>query len=66
MTTMLMVSGMTCNHCKMSVTDALKKLSGVSRVEVDLQTKQVTVEHDPDVDRASMAQAVEAVGFDVG
>lgn len=63
--TTLSVKGMTCNHCKMSVTGALKKLSGVSDVEVSLETGQVEVQHEASVDREAMARAIEDVGFDV-
>jgi len=64
--TTLRVSGMTCDHCKKSVTEALEKLPGVSRVEVDLDTKEVTVAHDAQVGRDQMRQAIQAVGFEVG
>jgi uncharacterized membrane protein YraQ (UPF0718 family)/copper chaperone CopZ len=39
-----MVGGMTCNHCKMTVENNLKKMSGVSDVKIDLQSGKVTVE----------------------
>lgn len=65
MKTTLIVQGMTCNHCKMSVTQALKALAGVTSVEVDLNTKRVEVEHAPDVERAQLGEAIEAVGFEV-
>jgi copper chaperone len=66
MKTTLTVNGMTCDHCKASVTKALEGLAGVTSVQVDLSTKQAVVEHDepgPDVPR--MKAAVEAIGFDV-
>jgi len=63
--TTLSVQGMTCNHCKMSVTGALKKLPGVSQVDVSLETGKVEVQHEAGVDRAAMARAIEDVGFDV-
>ena len=63
--TTLIVQGMTCNHCVMSVTRALKALAGVTSVEVDLSTKQVEVEHETSVERARLGEAIEAVGFEV-
>jgi len=63
--TTLLVSGMTCNHCKMSVTTALANLPGVERVEVNLQTKSVEVDHDDRTSRQSLTRAVEEVGFEV-
>jgi len=38
----LNVEGMTCGHCKMAVTNALKELEGVKNVDVHL--KEGTVE----------------------
>lgn len=46
MTTTLQVQGMTCNHCKMAVTNALQELEGVSRVEVHLDKGTVDVDYD--------------------
>ncbi len=66
MKTTLKVSGMTCDHCKASVTKALEGLDGVTAVQVDLSSKQAVVEHDaPGPDQAQMKAAVEAIGFDV-
>jgi len=62
----LEVRGMTCNHCKASVTTALSRLAGVSRVEVDLATGRVQVDYDAaKLDESALRQAIEEVGFDV-
>jgi len=42
----IQVEGMTCNHCKMTVENNLKKMSGVSDVKVDLVSGKVTIEGD--------------------
>lgn len=65
METTLDVKGMTCNHCKSSVSGALSALPGVSKVEVDLQSGKVTVSHDGSTAETAMKTAVEEVGFDV-
>jgi copper chaperone len=63
----LSVPGMTCNHCKTSVTEALRKLVGVSRVEVNLETKRVSVTFDEQqVKEPALRQAIEDVGFELG
>jgi len=41
-----LVGGMTCNHCKMTVENNLRKMSGVSDVRIDLASGKVTVEGD--------------------
>ena len=35
----MQINGMMCNHCKMTVEKALKAVSGVENVEVDLAAK---------------------------
>lgn len=43
----LKVAGMSCNHCKKVVEDALRMLNGVQDVQVDLAGALVTVKYDP-------------------
>ena len=42
----LNVEGMTCDHCVQTIKEAVNNLVGISRVEVDLENKQVAVEYD--------------------
>lgn len=64
METILIVDGMTCSHCEASVTKALKEVSGVESVDVDLFTKEVKVNHN-NVSNEKLKEAVEDIGFDV-
>ncbi|MBH0154967.1 MULTISPECIES: copper chaperone CopZ [Fictibacillus] len=62
----LNVEGMTCGHCKASVTNALNELDGVKNVVVHLETGKVDVEVDSSkVTDAEMREAIEDQGFDV-
>ena len=45
-TTTLKVSGMTCDHCVRSVTQALESQEGVTRAAVDLKTGRARVDYD--------------------
>jgi copper chaperone len=66
MTTTLQVQGMTCNHCKMAVTNALQELEGVNRVEVHLEKGTVDVDFDETkVTLDKLKQAIEEQGYDV-
>ncbi|WP_020060486.1 copper chaperone CopZ [Bacillus sp. 123MFChir2] len=66
MTITLNVQGMTCNHCKMAVTNALSELAGVQNIEVNLQEGTVNVEYDEaKVDVEKMKEAIEDQGYDV-
>jgi copper chaperone len=64
-TTTLTVPGMTCAHCKQSVSSSLSNLPGVFGVDVDLSTRKVTVHHEAQVDETKLRKAVEDVGFEV-
>ena len=60
------VTGMSCNHCRQSVTDAVSKVPGVASVEVDLQSGTATwTDKDPSSPASPEAvkQAVRAIGF---
>jgi copper chaperone len=59
------VKGMTCNHCRMSVTKALESLPGVSGVNVDLLSGKASFEADPPVDPTVVKKAIEKIGFEV-
>jgi len=45
-TTTLKVGGMSCGHCVMAVTHALKGVPGVQDAKVDLQGGRAVVEYD--------------------
>ena len=60
------VEGMTCNHCKMAVEGAVKKLSGVIEAKVNLADKNVTVTfNEGEVTFDQMKAAIEDQGYDV-
>ena len=60
------VEGMSCDHCKMAVTKALRALEGVSTVEVSLENKTVSVEFEEDrLPLDAVKRAIEGQGYDV-
>ncbi|MFR0822010.1 MAG: heavy-metal-associated domain-containing protein [Clostridia bacterium] len=59
------ILGMQCNHCKMSVEEALSQLEGVTKVEVDLDKKIATIEINQEVDNNKIIEAIEDIGFEV-
>ncbi len=62
----LNVKGMSCNHCVMSVKGALKELSGVDQVDVDLESGHVTINFEGDDSRIpEFKLAIEGQGYDV-
>ncbi len=64
--TEITVEGMSCNHCVNSVKQAVGALAGVNIVDVDLGTKKVTVDFDPEkVTGKAIFDAIEDQGYDV-
>ena len=62
MTTTYSVPGMSCGHCVEAITGEVGKVDGVTDVDVDLDTKVVTVAGgDPD----AIVAAIDEAGFDV-
>ncbi len=60
--TTLKVTGMTCNHCVMSVTKALKQVPGVETADVSLEKAQAVVKGSADAQ--SLINAVKEEGYD--
>ncbi|UIX29338.1 heavy-metal-associated domain-containing protein [Streptomyces sp. GQFP] len=63
--TLYAVSGMTCGHCKDTLTTAIGALDGVSRVEVDLEAGQVAVISAAEPDDKVIAGVVDDAGYEV-
>jgi len=60
----LVVPGMSCGHCKAAVAAEVSAVPGVARVDVDLDTKLVTV-HGTDVSRDAVVAAIDEAGYSV-
>jgi copper ion binding protein len=59
------VVGMTCGHCVMSVKEEVGEIPGVTGVEVDLESGNVTVTSDGPLDDSRVRAAVEGAGYQV-
>ncbi|MEW2356029.1 heavy-metal-associated domain-containing protein [Spirillospora sp. NPDC029432] len=59
------VAGMTCGHCVNSVKEEVGQVSGVSAVDVDLESGKVTVTSDAPLDEARVRAAVEEAGYEL-
>jgi copper chaperone CopZ len=57
------VPGMHCAHCEAAVTEELEGVPGVAAVDVDLETKRVTVRGDA-LDDAALVAAIDEAGYD--
>jgi copper chaperone CopZ len=57
------VPGMHCDHCKAAVRRELEAVAGVAGVQVDLETKLVTVRGET-LDDATLIAAIDEAGYD--
>jgi copper chaperone len=62
----LNVEGMSCDHCKMTVTKAVQSVNGVSDVVVDLDAGTVAFEYDMALAGLDAIRlSIEEAGYDV-
>ena len=58
------VPAVSCGHCVKAITQEVGALQGVTRVDVDLNTKHVRVETDGQVSDAVIVDAINEAGYD--
>ncbi|MEU6308175.1 heavy-metal-associated domain-containing protein [Streptomyces chartreusis] len=64
-TTTYAVSGMSCAHCKATLTKVIGELDGVTGVDVDLATGQVTVSSTTEPDDSLIGEVVDDAGYEL-
>ena len=61
------IQGMTCGNCVRHVEQALNKLSGISKLEVNLEKNEALVEYDSTlITSEAMATALKDAGYSMG
>lgn len=60
-----LVKGMTCQHCAAAVTEEISELSGVTSVDVDVDSGRVVVESEYPLDTIAVAAAVTEAGYEL-
>jgi copper chaperone len=61
----LNVPDVSCAHCKAAIESAVSGLAGVDRVEVEVDSKSVTIDLDADGDLGVVKAAIEEEGYPV-
>ncbi|WP_326580635.1 heavy-metal-associated domain-containing protein [Actinacidiphila glaucinigra] len=64
-TTAYIVAGMSCGHCKATLTRQIGALDDVRSVDVDLNTGRVTVTTTHEPDDALLAKVVDDAGYEL-
>ena len=65
-TTTVKATGLTCNHCAMSVSEEVGEVPGVTGVNVDVDkdgVSTVTIEHEGTLNTQAVADAIVEAGF---
>jgi copper chaperone CopZ len=58
------VPGVSCDHCRAAITHEVELVPGVRHVDVDLESKRVTVTGEP-LDDAAIRAAIDEAGYDI-
>jgi len=66
MITRIRVNGMSCGHCSKSVQESLEQISGVEKVEVNLQEKLATITSSMVILEHLLKNAIEEEGYEFG
>jgi len=59
------IQGVSCNHCVMAVTKALKEIDGITNVKVDLQKAEATFDEVKPVDMKIVTERIRKAGYDI-
>lgn len=61
----ILIEGMQCNHCKMTVEKVLSSIDGVTRAEVNLENKCAVIETSKEIDENKINELITEAGFEV-
>jgi Cu+-exporting ATPase len=59
----LEIEGMSCNHCRMRVENALKAVDGVEKIIVDLDNGTAEVFSTKEIERNLLREIIEDAGY---
>jgi copper chaperone len=64
-TTTVTAPDITCGGCANAIKNAFGRMEGVGHVDVDVATKQVTVQHGDNIDREKIVDVLDKAGFPI-
>ena len=59
-----LITGMTCNHCKQTATEAIENCTGVEKVEIDLDSGKAYIQGS-DINDDEIITSIKSVGFSI-
>jgi copper chaperone len=63
--TTIKVKGMSCQHCVMAVTKALKEIDGIQDVTVDLEKGEAAFNEATPLDKEQIKERIKKAGYEV-
>jgi copper chaperone len=63
--TTIKINGMSCNHCVMAVTKALRDIDGIRNVKVDLEKGEAAFDEDETIDMEIIKERIRKAGYEV-
>lgn len=63
--TAIKIKGMSCNHCVMAVTKALKEIDGIKDIKVELEKGEATFEEAMPIDMNLVKERIKKAGYEV-
>jgi copper chaperone len=63
--TTVKIKGMSCQHCVMAVTKALKEIEGIQDVSVDLGKAEASFNESRPVDKELVEERIKKAGYEV-
>jgi len=57
------IANLSCGGCVNTITKKLTAITGVEKVEVDLETNNVSVDHNETVNREQLTQMLLSIGY---
>lgn len=61
----LVIEGMSCNHCAKRIESSLLNLEQVKSIKVDLDSKEATIILKKDVDNQILKEKIDNLGFNL-
>ncbi len=63
--TTIKIKGMSCQHCVMAVTKALKEIDGLQDVTVDLEKGEASFNETKPVEKTLIQERIQKAGYEV-
>lgn len=63
--TTIKIKGMSCQHCVMAVTKALKEIDGLQEITVNLEKGEASFNETKPVDKALIKERIKKAGYEV-